>query len=116
MFIKQQLTDIVIQLTQLLNSITINTKIHADSIAVILSDDTTTEVTNCTIKVKDGKRQLDCLYFTEACDRHYEITVGIIKLIQLVEYNMESDDEWRECENNKYTTLYENNVWLVEPS
>jgi len=120
---KQDLTDIVIQLTQLLNGVSIDTKIYADSIAVTLSDDNIIVVNNSiitvdTITVNNDHKRLSCNYrHSIYSENWYEIYIEENNnKIMFIEYLGNNDDEDEDNWDNKYTTLYLEGEWLVEPS
>ena len=110
---KQQLTDIVIQLTQLLNSITINTAISGD-IYLHLNNTDLIQLNSCAVLIKEDNRKLSCVYCPKlVSDYHYEIDIGTTNRIVLVEYDKQEPTEDNEDWTNKYTTLYLEGEWLI---
>ena len=110
MFIKQQLTDIVIQLTQLLNSITINdVKIHFSLFKLKLNDGNFIEL-NCA-SIIDCK--LKCS-ITNDEESYYDIVIENSNVnINLVKPEWDDDDD---ILIHLKTPIVKDNVWLVEPS
>jgi hypothetical protein len=110
MFIKQQLTDIVIQLTQLLNSITINdVKMHFSLFKLKLNDGNFIEL-NCA-SIIDCK--LKCS-ITNDEESYYDIVIENSNVnINLVKPEWDDDDD---ILIHLKTPIVKDNVWLVEPS
>jgi hypothetical protein len=110
MFIKQQLTDIVIQLTQLLNSITINdVKMHFSLFKLKLNDGNFIEL-NCA-SIIDCK--LKCS-ITNDEESYYAIVIENSNVnINLVKPEWDDDDD---ILIHLKTPIVKDNVWLVEPS
>jgi hypothetical protein len=110
MFMKQQLTDIVIQLTQLLNSITINdVKMHFSLFKLKLNDGNFIEL-NCA-SIIDCK--LKCS-ITNDEESYYDIVIENSNVnINLVKPKWDDDDD---ILIHLKTPIVKDNVWLVEPS
>ena len=110
MFIKQQLTDIVIQLTQLLNSITINdVEMHFSLFKLKLNDGNFIEL-NCA-SIIDCK--LKCS-ITNDEESYYDIVIENSNVnINLVKPEWDDDDD---ILIHLKTPIVKDNVWLVEPS
>jgi hypothetical protein len=110
MFIKQQLTDIVIELTQLLNSITINdVKMHFSLFKLKLNDGNFIEL-NCA-SIIDCK--LKCS-ITNDEESYYDIVIENSNVnINLVKPEWDDDDD---ILIHLKTPIVKDNVWLVEPS
>ena len=106
---KQQLTDIVIQLTQLLNSITINdVKMHFSLFKLKLNDGNFIEL-NCA-SIIDCK--LKCS-ITNDEESYYDIVIENSNVnINLVKPEWDDDDILIHLK----TPIVKDNVWLVEPS
>ena len=107
---KQQLTDIVIQLTQLLNSITINdVKMHFSLFKLKLNDGNFIEL-NCA-SIIDCK--LKCS-ITNDEESYYDIVIENSNVnINLVKPEWDDDDD---ILIHLKTPIVKDNVWLVEPS
>ena len=110
MFIKQQLTDIVIELTQLLNSITINdVKMHFSLFKLKLNDGNFIEL-NCA-SIIDCK--LECSIDNDE-ESYYDIVIENSNVnINLVKPKWDDDDD---ILIHLKTPIVKDNVWLVEPS
>ena len=110
MFIKQQLTDIVIQLTQLLNSITINdVKMHFSLFKLKLNDGNFIEL-NCA-SIIDCK--LECS-ITNDEESYYDIVIENSNVnINLVKPEWDDDDD---ILIHLKTPIVKDNEWWVEPS
>lgn len=108
MFIKQQLTDIVIQLTQLLNSITINdVKMHFSLFKLKLNDGNFIEL-NCASIINC---KLKCS-ITNDEESYYDIVIENSNVnINLVKPEWDDD-----ILIHLKTPIVKDNVWLVEPS
>ena len=106
----QQLTDIVIQLTQLLNSITINdVKMHFSLFKLKLNDGNFIEL-NCA-SIIDCK--LKCS-ITNDEESYYDIVIENSNVnINLVKPEWDDDDD---ILIHLKTPIVKDNVWLVEPS
>ena len=110
MFIKQQLTDIVIQLTQLLNSITINDVEMYFSLFKLKLNDGNFITLNC-CSIVDGK--LKCS-ITNDEESYYDIVIENSNVnINLVKPEWDDDDD---ILIHLKTPIVKDNVWLVEPS
>ena len=107
---KQQLTDIVIQLTQLLNSITINdVEMHFSLFKLKLNDGNFIEL-NCA-SIIDCK--LECSIDNDE-ESYYDIVIENSNVnINLVKPEWDDDDD---ILIYLKTPIVKDNVWLVEPS